>query len=155
MKNQYLTHDSIKSHAVQFKALKDSKEVGGLTKLTAQTDVLSWMDRSEKHLWKIPGVDNSPLAYFLREDAAISVPTDNLLPGNCYSLTYKSLVEEIVALKSYYSPCVETDKVALFKHLEKALEDGPYELCLQPHEDSKDGLAVMKSLLQQHDGNPK
>ena len=41
MKNQYLTHNSIKSHVVQYKALKDSKEVSGLTKLTESTDVLS------------------------------------------------------------------------------------------------------------------
>ena len=52
MKDQYLTHDSIKSHAIQFQAFKDtdSKEVGGLPKLSIATDVLSWMDRMEKHL---------------------------------------------------------------------------------------------------------
>ena len=60
MKAQYLTHDLIKSHAVQFKALKDSKEVGGFTNLIESTDVLSWMDSSKTHLCNIPGVDNSP-----------------------------------------------------------------------------------------------
>ena len=62
MKDQYLTHNSIKSHAIQFQAFKDtdSKEVGGLPKLTAQTDVLLWMDKMEKHLRKIPGVDFPP-----------------------------------------------------------------------------------------------
>ena len=67
MKNQYLTHDSIKSHAIQFQAFKDtdSKEVGGLTKLTESMDVLLWMDRTEKHLQKIPGIDFYPLAYLL------------------------------------------------------------------------------------------
>ena len=63
MKYQYLTYASIKSHAVQFKALKrmkDSKEVTALTKLTVRTDVLSWMDRSEKYLQKIPDIGHSP-----------------------------------------------------------------------------------------------
>ena len=155
MKNQYLTHDSIKSHAVQFKALKDSKEVGGLPKLTESTDVLSWMDSSDKYLRKIIGQDNSPLAYLIRNDATVPVMTDNMLPGKCYLLTYKSLTEETVARKSHNGTCVETDKVALYGYLEKALEDGPLESCLQPHEDSKDGLAIMKSLLQQHGGNLK
>ena len=50
MKNQYLTHYLIKSHTVQFKALKDSKEVGGLTKLIELTDGLSWMDSFQKYL---------------------------------------------------------------------------------------------------------
>ena len=57
MKNQYLTHDSIKSHSVQFQEFKDRKEVGGLPKLSEAMDVLSWMDSSKKHLQKIPSVD--------------------------------------------------------------------------------------------------
>ena len=63
IKDQCMTHNLIKSHAVQFKALKrmkDSKEVTALTKLTVRTDVLSWMDRSEKYLQKIPDIGHSP-----------------------------------------------------------------------------------------------
>ena len=63
IKDQYLSHDLMKSHAVQFKALKEmkyNKEVTALSKLTVSTDVLSWMDRSEKYLLKVPGVDYSP-----------------------------------------------------------------------------------------------
>ena len=41
MKNQYLTYDSILSHKVQFAALKDNQEVGGLPKLTEEVDILS------------------------------------------------------------------------------------------------------------------
>ena len=47
MKNQYLTHDSIKRHAIQFQAFKDtdSKEVGGLPKLVSNTDVYrGWIE---------------------------------------------------------------------------------------------------------------
>jgi len=69
-------------------------------------------------------------------------------------LTYKSLTGEIVGRKDR-NGTFETDKVALFGHLEKALEDGPYKSFLQPHEDSKDSLPVMKSLLQRYGGNPK
>ena len=61
MKNHYFTHDSIKSHSVQFQVFRDSrKEVGGLTKLTESTDVLSWMDSSKMHLRKVAGVDFTP-----------------------------------------------------------------------------------------------
>ena len=155
MKNQYLTHNLIKGHAVQFKTLQNSKEVGGLTKLTTQIDVLSWMDRSEKHLQKIPGVDNYPLAYFICEDAAIPVAINNMLPGKCYSSTYKSIVEKIVHRKSHSSSCVESDKVTFFDFLEKALQCGPLKLALQPHEDSKDGQAVIKSMYVHHGGRSK
>ena len=51
-----------------------------------------------------------------------------------------------------YSSCVETDKVILYGHLFKALKDGLYEACLEPHEESKDGLAVMNSIVNQHGG---
>ena len=63
MKNQYLTRDLIKSHAIQFQAFKDtdSKEIGGLPKLTDSTDVLSWLESMEKQLQKLPGVDFPPL----------------------------------------------------------------------------------------------
>ena len=70
IKSQYLTHDSIKSHAVQYQALKymkDSSKVAKLTKLSKSTDVLSWMDSFEKHLRKIIGIDHSPLAYLLQD----------------------------------------------------------------------------------------
>ena len=65
MKDQYLIHDSIKSHAIQFQVFKDTynKEVGRLPKLSMNTGVLSWMDRIEKHFCTIPVVDLYPLVY--------------------------------------------------------------------------------------------
>ena len=42
--DQYLTHNSIKGHAVQFKTLKemkDNKEMMALTKLTVSTNILA------------------------------------------------------------------------------------------------------------------
>ena len=53
IKSQYSTADSIKSHAVQYQALKnlkDSSKVAKLVKLSTSTDVLSWMDSFEKQL---------------------------------------------------------------------------------------------------------
>ena len=53
IKSKYLTHDLIKSHAVQYQALKylkDSSKVAKLTRLSKSTDVLLWMDSFEKHL---------------------------------------------------------------------------------------------------------
>lgn len=113
------------------------------------------MDSSKKHLRKIAGVDNSPLVYLICDTATIPVTTDGLLPGKCYSLTYKSLTEEIVARKSHNSTCVETDKVTLFGLLEKALKGRPLESALQPHEDSKDGQVVIKSMYVQYEGRTK
>ena len=82
MKNQYLSRDLIKSHAIQFQAFKDtdSKEIGGLPKLTTSTDVLIWLDRIEEHLQKLPGVDNSPLVYLLWENPIAEPTTIDLFP---------------------------------------------------------------------------
>ena len=113
LKDQYLTHESIKSHAVQFQALKEMKDSSGvatLIKLSASTDVLSWMDGFEKHLRKVTGIDYSPLAYLLRKNAIVPVTTENVLPGKCYLNTHGSLCEELVFRKSHLSPCVEIDK---------------------------------------------
>ena len=96
MKDQYLTYALIKSHAVQFKALKDSKEVGGLPKLTAETDVLSWVDTADKYLLKLLGQDHSPLGYLTQDNVIAPATTDDLLPRKCYSQTYKSLTGETV-----------------------------------------------------------
>ena len=120
MKNQYLTHDLIKSHAIQFQAFKDtnSKKVGGLPKLTKSTDVLSWMYRTEKHLRKIPGVDFYPLAYLLWETETALATSVDLLPDKYYSITHNSMIEECVKHKSQHDTCAETDKVTLFGYLE-------------------------------------
>ena len=110
-----MTHDLIKSHAIQFQAFKDtdSKEVGGLPKLTDSTDVLSWLDTMEKQLHKLPGVDNSPFAYLLRENEIAEDTPIDLLPNKCYSVTHASMIGELVARKSQRDTCAETDKVTL------------------------------------------
>ena len=114
MKNQYSTYDLIESHTVQFKALKDSKEVGGLPKLTEEVDVLSWVDTADKVLQKLLGQDNSPLGYLTRDNVIVPATTDDLIPGKYYLLTHKSLVGKMVARKDYSGSCVETDKVIVF-----------------------------------------
>ena len=106
MKNQHLTHNSIKSYALRFQAFKDTdnKEFGGLPKLTESTD-LSWMDTSKKHLCKIPGAEFYPLAYILQDNATAPITTVNLLPGMFYLVTHYSLIEEYVERKSHLDTC--------------------------------------------------
>ena len=130
--------------------MKDNKEVTALTKLTVNTDVLSWMDRSGKYVRKITGVDHSLLVYLLWENATVPVTANYLLPRKCYSDDHKSLGEEIVARKSHSSACVEVDKVALYSLLASALKGGPLESTLQPHEKTKDGQAVIKLMYVQY-----
>ena len=43
----------------------------------------------------------------------------------------------------------------LYDHLDKALSGGPLESVLQAHEDTKDGQAVMSTILLQHGGKGK
>ena len=124
MKDQYLTYDSIASHKVQFAALKDNKEVGGLPKLSEEVDVLSWVDTTIKVLQQLLGHDDFPLGYLTRDDVNVPATTDDLIPGKCYLLQHKSLVGEMIARKDHSGSCVETDKVILYGHLFKALKDG-------------------------------
>ena len=149
MKDQYLTYNSIKSHAIQYRAFKDtdSKEVGGLPKLTDGTDVLSWLDSGEKQLHKLPSVDSSTLAYLLRENEIAKETSINFLPNKCYSSPYASIVGKLVARKSQRDICAETDRVTFYGYLLTALEDGPLESALQPHKETKDGQAVFQEIL--------
>ena len=113
------------------------------------------MDRSEKHLCKIPGVYFYPLVYLLQETATAPVTTVDLLAGKCYSVTHNSLIEEYVEWKSHLNTCCKTDKVTLYRYLEKLLTGGPLELALQPHKNTKDSQVVIKSMYQQHGGCKK
>ena len=54
-------------------------------------DVLSWMDGFEKFLLTVTGIDNSPLAYLLRDTPTVPITNETLLPGKCYSFTHSSL----------------------------------------------------------------
>ena len=105
MKDQYLTKEVIKNHAISFKALKDgfsSKEgPAGLPRLSKTTDVLAWLDQSDKVLRKLPGRDFSPLAYLVCQDSAVPPATEDFLNRKYYSEEHGSLVEEIVARKSH------------------------------------------------------
>ena len=107
LKDQYLTAESLKSHSIQFKAIKEQKDnkdsPKGLPRLSKSTDILSWMDRVEKTLRKLPGQNNSPLAYLTRSDPIVPVALDAFIPNKYYSATHKSLVEELVARKSHLS----------------------------------------------------
>ena len=144
---------------MQIKAIKDQKEskyvLKGLPKLSISTDILSWIDKGDKHLHKPSGQDFTPLAYLIRKNAAILVKTDDLLPEKCLSATHKSLVGELVARKSCFNSCGEADKVVLFDYLDKALAHDPYKSTLQAFEDSKDGQAVIKTIILQHGGVTK
>ena len=75
---------------------------------------------------------------------------DDSIPGKCYSLIFGSIIEELVNRKSYNSLCVEADKVVLYNHLDRALSGGPLESILQAHKNTKDGQAVMESIIKQH-----
>ena len=123
--------------------------------LSLSTDVLMWLDRVEKHLHKLPGVDNSPLAYLLRENPVALPTTIDLFPDRCYSITHSSMVGELIARKSQRDTCAETDKVTLYSLLVPALEEGPLESALQPHEDTKDGQAVVQEITVQQGGRVK
>ena len=63
-----------------------------------------------------------PLAYLTRSDPIAPVTLDDFISNKCYSATYKSLVEELVARKSNSSSCVEADKILLYGHLDKAFQ---------------------------------
>ena len=69
------------------------------------------MDRIEKHLRKIPGVDFYPLAYLLRDTATTPVTAVDLLTGKCYSVTYNSMIEEYVELSLILTPVVKQTKL--------------------------------------------
>ena len=66
LKDQYLTTESLKSHSIQFKAIKEQKDSkdspSGLPSLSKSMDILSWIERVDKTLRKLPGQDNTPLA---------------------------------------------------------------------------------------------
>ena len=113
------------------------------------------MDRTEKHLQKIPGVDFYRLTYFLRETETAPATTVNLLPDKCYSVTHNSMIEECVERKSQLDTCAETDKVTLYGYLDAALTGGPLESDLQPHGSTKDGQAVINEIYSQHGGRTK
>ena len=103
-----------------------------------------------KHSTKLPGQDNTPLAYLTRSDPAIPVTLDDIIANKCYSAIHKSFVEELVARKSHSISCVEADKILLYNHLNKAFSGGPLETVLQAHKDDKDGQAVMSTILLHH-----
>ena len=96
-----------------------------------------------------------PLAYLLRENEVEEATTIDLLPNRCYSVTHSSMIGELIARKSQRDTCAETDKVTLYGYLVPALENGPLESALQPHEETKDGQAVVRTILLQHGGRNK
>lgn len=155
IKDDYLKRNSIKNHAMQFKAIKEAKDgPSGLPKLGKSTDVLAWLDRVEKSLRQLLGSDYTPLLYVIFSAFGHSA-TDDLLTGKCYSATHGSLTEELVNRKLHTSNCLEADKVILYDLLDRALANGPLESALQAHEDTKDGQAVMHSIIKQHGGTAK
>ena len=91
----------------------------------------------------------------IRDNQIVPIATDDLITDMCYSKTHKSLIEELVAQKFHDSACVEADKVILYNHLDKSLQNGPLESALQANEDTKDGQAVIETIMLQHGGKGK
>ena len=78
-----------------------------------------------------------------------------MLPRKCYSTAHGSLCKELVNRKSHSSSCVKINKVTLYDLLYRALEGGPLDSALQPHEKIKDGMKVIKAIYTQHGGTQK
>ena len=158
IKDAYLKRESIKNHAMQFKAIKEAKDgPTGLPKLGKSTDVLGWLDQVDTLLRQPLGSDYTPLLYVLLSVTGHGA-NDDLISGKCYSATHGSLTEELVNPKLHSSNCLEADKVILYDLLDRALANGPLlmlESALQAHEDTKDGQAVMRSIIKQHGGTAK
>ena len=70
------------------------------------------------------------LAYLLWENEVANATTIDVLPDKCYSITYDSMIEELVERKSQRDTCAETDKVILYGYFETALTGGPLESTL-------------------------
>ena len=113
------------------------------------------MDRFEQFLLTVTGIDHAPLAYLLQDTPTAPITNDTLLPGKCYLFAHGSLSAELVARKSHLSPCVEIDKVTLYNYIYPALEGGLLESACQPHEKTKDGMKVIKTIYTQHGGHQK
>ena len=62
---------------------------------------------------------------------------------------------ELVNWKLHTGNCLEADKVILYDYLDQALSGGSLELALQAHKYTKDGQAVMNSIIKQHGGRGK
>ena len=65
------------------------------------------------------------------------------------------MLGELIERKSQLDTCAESDKVALYGYLVPALEGGPLESALQPHEETKDGQAVVQTILMKYGGRNK
>ena len=144
----------MRSFEIQFKALEERKKADKSEppKLTKGLSIPKWLEAFHLYCRAVLGVRGVPLAYLLREAAAVSVQPPALMVAEPHSEEHGSIEGEMIARASHIHPLVRMDLGLVYDALETSLRHTSLMPTLSPHRRTRNGRAAYLAIRSQYAG---
>ena len=138
----------------EWKAILDKQksDTPSSPKLTKGMPVYKWLESLMNHLAQLIGVRHAPLAYIVRDEAAVNPVPPALLAGEPFAEVYGSVEGEMIARLSHAHPLYKSDNGQVFDVIESALRGTALSPSIAQYRKTRDGRAAFLALKAQHAG---
>ena len=138
----------------EWKAILDRKKMDALSapKMTKGMAVYKWLESLGNHLAQTIGVRNAPLAYIIRDDAAVDPVPPVLALGEPFAAEYGSIEGEMIARLSHSHALYKSDNGQVFDIIESALRGTAISPSITQFRKTRDSRSAYLALKMQHAG---
>ena len=136
---------------VQWKSIMYINEADpqDLPKMENIVSIVKWIEAYVTYLQQEIGARNAPLAYVIREDAAVPAADPDLVPNAPHSTLHVSLKEKMIYRLSHIHALFRGDNGSVFGDMEAATRGMKYVSSTAPFKRTKNGRASYMDLKSQ------
>jgi len=140
---------------VQYDTIKDKKKHGETLEVPVigkNMSVVQWIEAYASYAHQYIGVRKAPIAYIIREDAAVPMPAPPLAPNAAHTVEGGSILDDMVARFSHTHPLSRDDNRKVYDDIELACRGTKYQASIAPFKKRRDGRAAYLALVLHHAG---
>ena len=141
----------------QWKAIKESKKESSpeVPIISKALPIIKWIEAFTDHCYRCIGHRFIPLAYVIREDAAVDPIVPPAAINQAYSATHGSILNDLIHRAGHDHGLFEQDNAEVYFKLEEATRGTQYADSIKPFQRLKNGRAAFRAMVAQYAGNDK
>ena len=146
-----------RSFVEQWKAIKDTKKETqpDVPAITKTLPIIKWIEAFMDHCYRCLGVRNIPLAYVIRESAAVPAVCPARETDQPYSTEHGSILGDLINRASHTHGLFPKDNAEVYFKLEEATRSTPYADSIKSFQRGKNGRGAFLAMVAQYAGKDK
>ena len=131
----------IKKFQLQWKALDEKRQADDpdTPKVTKALPIMRWAEAFRDHLFRCVGIRNIPLAYVVREDAAVPAVCPPLATNQPFLGEHGSVKDDLIHQASHNDGLYRDNNALAYFKMEEATQGTSYVDSITPFQQNKDG----------------